>query len=190
MTTATKITLVRFAFVPPVVVAVCGAAWWPAYAGRARAAAAVLFFLAALTDCLDGYVARRFKQESRLGAALDPVADKLLLGAAIWAIWASQSAYTVVPLWYPVVVSVNDLVLVLGFFAVRHRINPDEFRAMAWGKLATMAQMLVVVWLLIGWPEARILIAVTAATTAVSGTAYVVRAVRLMGRIRPQAQDT
>ena len=44
---------------------------------------AFLFGLAALTDWLDGFIARRFRSESQIGAALDPVADKLITGAAL-----------------------------------------------------------------------------------------------------------
>ncbi|MGC9457156.1 MAG: CDP-diacylglycerol--glycerol-3-phosphate 3-phosphatidyltransferase [Halothiobacillaceae bacterium] len=46
-------------------------------------AAAVLFLLAAVTDALDGYLARRLNQQSRFGAFLDPVADKLIVAAAL-----------------------------------------------------------------------------------------------------------
>lgn len=49
----------------------------------AHAAATVLFVLAAITDWLDGYLARSLKQATKLGAFLDPVADKLLVGAAV-----------------------------------------------------------------------------------------------------------
>jgi len=189
VTTATKITIARFAFVPPLVVAICGATWWPEHAGLARIVALALFAGAAFTDFLDGYVARRFAQCSRLGAALDPLIDKVLLGAAIWTIWACPSVYGPVPLWYPLVVALNDSVLGLGFLAVRHRINPDEFKAMIWGKVATVGQIGVVLWLLIGLAHGEILVAIAAAATAASGIAYVFRAQRLMARTTPQTQD-
>lgn len=190
MTTATRITLARFFFVPPLVVAVCGAAWWPERAVALRVAAIALFVVASATDFLDGYVARRFGQHSRLGAALDPLADKVLLGAAIWSIWACGAAYDPVPLWYPVLVSLNDGVLGLGYLAVRSRIDPDRFRAMRWGKVATAGQMVVVCWLLVRVPHAGVLMAIAGALTALSGTAYVARAVRLMGKTQLRTQDS
>jgi CDP-diacylglycerol--glycerol-3-phosphate 3-phosphatidyltransferase len=190
MTTATRITLARFFFVPPLVVAVCGIAWWPEHALTLRVAAIALFVVASATDFLDGYVARRFGQHTRVGAALDPVADKVLLGAAIWSIWACRGADGAVPLWYPVVVSANDAVLGLGYLAVRDRIDADRLRAMLWGKVATAAQIVVVCWLLVRLPHAGVLMPVAAVLTATSGAAYVVRAVRLMDRTQLQTQDT
>lgn len=190
MTTATRITLARFFFVPPLVVAVCGAAWWPERAVALRVGAIALFVVASATDFLDGYVARRFGQHTRLGAALDPLADKALLGAAIWSIWACGAAYGPVPLWYPVIVSANDAVLGLGFLAVRSRIDPDRFRAMVWGKVATAGQMVVVCWLLLRLPHAGVLIPIAGTLTALSGTAYVARAVRLMNKTQLQTRDS
>lgn len=196
MTTATKITTARFFFVPPLVVAVCGAAWWPEHALLMRIVALALLAGGAMTDLLDGYVARRFDQRTRLGAALDPLADKLLLGAAIWAIWASRSAAVAVPLWYPAIVTLNDAVLGLGYLAVRRRIDPDELRAMPWGKVATAVQILTVAWLLARWPSVgppaagAAIIAAAAACTAGSGAAYVLRALRLIGKMKPQTQNS
>lgn len=190
MTTATKITIARFFLVPPLVAAIGGAVWWPERAGLMRVVAVALFAVAVLTDFLDGYVARRLDQRTRLGAALDPLADKLLLGAAIWTIWACRSAYGPAPLWYPVLVSANDAVLGAGYLAVRRRIDPDELRAMAWGKAAAAVQMVAVLWLLLRAPHALVLIVVATACTLGSGAAYVLRAVRLVGKMDLQPEDS
>jgi CDP-diacylglycerol--glycerol-3-phosphate 3-phosphatidyltransferase len=189
VTTATRITIARFFFVPPLVVAVAGAVWWPAHATTMRAAALAVFVVGSLTDFLDGYVARRFDQRSRVGAALDPLADKLLLGAAIWSLWACQGAYGAVPVWYPVIVTLNDAVLGLGYMAVRRRIDPNELRAMIWGKVATTCQMVVVVWVLLKLPATLALVVASGAVTAASGAAYIVRALRLMNRTVLRTRD-
>jgi phosphatidylglycerophosphate synthase len=94
-----------------------------------------------------------------------------------------------VPVWYPIVVTLNDAVLGVGYLLVRRRIDPDQFRAMLWGKAATTLQIVVVVWLLVRLPQARIPIALAAAMTAASGTAYVLRALRLMNETALEAQD-
>ncbi len=73
----TILTLLRIAAIP-VFAVVFGLPWrW------AGPAAAALFALAAITDWLDGYLARRFDQTSRFGAFLDPVADKLMVATAL-----------------------------------------------------------------------------------------------------------
>jgi cardiolipin synthase len=190
VTTATKITIVRFFLVPPLAAAIGAAVWWPERAGLMRVVALALFAAAVLTDVLDGYAARRLDQRSRLGAALDPLADKLLLGAAIWAMWACRGVYGPVPLWYPVLVSANDAGLGAGYLAVRRRIDPDELRAMPWGKAAAAVQMVAVLWLLLKAPHALVLVVTATACTLASGAAYVLRAVRLVGKMDLQPEDS
>ena len=71
------LTLVRVVLIP-VLVLVWFLPWQ--YAGELSA---IIFVVAALTDWLDGWLARRWKQESAFGAFLDPVADKLIVAAAL-----------------------------------------------------------------------------------------------------------
>jgi len=73
----TQLTLGRICLVPLVVVFLISTEWIDSLV------AAVLFGAAALTDWLDGHIARRRRQETTLGKLLDPVADKLLVGAAL-----------------------------------------------------------------------------------------------------------
>lgn len=74
---ATSLTWFRIAAVPLMAVVFYWSSPW------ARPAAAIVFLLAAITDALDGYVARRFQQTSQFGAFLDPVADKLIVSTAL-----------------------------------------------------------------------------------------------------------
>jgi len=73
----TSLTLLRILLIPCFV----GVFFLPV--GWSNSVCAFLFALAALTDLLDGYLARRFKQTSAFGAFLDPVADKLMVAAAL-----------------------------------------------------------------------------------------------------------
>ncbi len=77
MNAANLLTMSRIVMVPLVAVAL----WWPDPAGGRWACA--FFVLAAATDWLDGYVARRFKLASAFGAFLDPVADKIMVAAVL-----------------------------------------------------------------------------------------------------------
>lgn len=73
----TWFTLLRIALIPAFVGVFFLPAWW------ANGVCAALFGVAALTDWLDGYLARRWRQTSAFGAFLDPVADKLMVAAAL-----------------------------------------------------------------------------------------------------------
>ena len=83
--------------------------------GEAYRVALPLFLVAALTDFADGYIARKFKLASRLGAALDPVADKLnMLVATVLLAWQA-----LIPIWLAIAIVVRDIVIVLGALAYR-----------------------------------------------------------------------
>src|SRR5262249_41119299 len=100
------ITVVRLALVPVVA--------WLLIAG-AYGAALTVFLAAALTDLIDGYVARTFKLSSALGAVLDPIADKLnMLVATALLTWQG-----LVPIWLAVAIIGRDIVIVSGALAYR-----------------------------------------------------------------------
>ncbi|MDX1569372.1 MAG: CDP-diacylglycerol--glycerol-3-phosphate 3-phosphatidyltransferase [Xanthomonadales bacterium] len=77
LNTANVLTLLRILLIPVLVVVFYLPNWWSNWA------TAIIFSVAAITDWLDGYVARRFNQTSRFGAFLDPVADKLMVGVTL-----------------------------------------------------------------------------------------------------------
>ncbi len=136
----------------------------------------LLFAIAALSDGLDGWLARRFGWQSRLGAILDPLADKVMLvGCYLILGWL-----TLLPLWLVVLVILRDVVIIAGALAYRWRCGELEMEPSLISKLNTLLQMalglLVIIaaaglatppWLL----DAGIL--VVAATTLWSGLAYV-----------------
>src|SRR5205809_4578570 len=103
--------------------------------------ALVVFVAAALTDLLDGYVARRHGLSSRLGAFLDPMADKLLLVSS----FVTLTWLKALPFWIAAVVISRDLILMVGALVIHMaggRIYPRPSRA---GKAATFFQILTVV---------------------------------------------
>lgn len=116
---------------------------------RSWVVALCLFFIAAVTDVLDGYFARRWKQETQIGAVLDPLADKLLMLTCYVVLVYAPAPGLVLPVWFLVLVAGKELVLLLGaayFSLIRHSI---KIRSTAWGKAAMLVQVLFVGWLLV-----------------------------------------
>ncbi len=82
---------------------------WLIFERRARASAATLLAVLGATDWIDGYIARRFQQVSRLGKILDPTADRLLLGVGVAALLVDGA----VPWWVGALVIVRELTVSL-----------------------------------------------------------------------------
>ena len=100
--------------------------------------ALVVFFIAGLSDGIDGFLARQFNWQSRFGAIADPLADKLLLMTAyIVLAWTLQ-----IPLWLTVVILSRDLVIVLGALIYHYFISHYDIKPSIWGKACTMAQII------------------------------------------------
>src|SRR3981189_2437487 len=139
MTTANKITVVRILMIPIFVTLAI-------YYGQSiqegspqdwqRFAAITVFLLAAVSDGLDGYVARRYNQRSSLGMILDPIADKGLLLSGIITLsisnWSKvDPEYGRFPAWFPVLVITRDAVILVGsgilhyFIGNKMRIKPS-----------------------------------------------------------------
>jgi cardiolipin synthase (CMP-forming) len=100
--------------------------------------ALVLFGIAGLTDWLDGVFARRFGTTSRLGAVLDPVADKVLLSGSFLVLALTGAIET----WVAALVIGRDLLILLfaaGAFLVSK--TRRDFPPSAWGKASTVVQI-------------------------------------------------
>lgn len=93
-----------------------------------------LFIGAALTDALDGWIARRFHLMTHYGAVMDPLADKLVtLTCVILLTWLGW-----VPLWLTLAMLMRDTVIVAGAFAYHHLFGEVEIRPTRLGKLHTL----------------------------------------------------
>lgn len=100
-----------------------------------------LFGIAALTDMLDGTVARRFGGETQLGAYLDPLADKFLLSG----IYIGLAAGGAVPVWSVGVIFGRDL-WILGLSAAAFRFTSfRQFDPSRWGKASTFLQIMTAI---------------------------------------------
>jgi cardiolipin synthase len=112
--------------------------------GKDRAAL-ILFVMAGLTDTLDGTIARRFGQTSKIGRLLDPLADKLFTGAAFVVLSAFRAGLTSIPRWVMVAVLLRDVFILCGSFLVYRASRNSGFQPSVYGKLNTLLEIGIVV---------------------------------------------
>ncbi len=130
---ATSLTWFRIAAIPLVTVVFYWSSPW------ARPAAAMVFLLAAITDWLDGYVARRLQQTSQFGAFLDPVADKLIVSTALILLVQADPRVLIAALAVIIIgreIAVSALREWMAGLGTRHRVAVSGY-----GKLKTIMQM-------------------------------------------------
>ena len=163
------ICVVRIILVWPIVVALID--------GR-YALALGLILVAGISDGLDGFLAKRFGWQSRLGGLLDPLADKLLLVS----VFVALSMTGLVPVWLTAVVIIRDLIIVSGGVLYQWLVEPVQPEPSMASKINTGIQLLYVLTVIghrtSGMPPPEFLIVTGAAvfvTSTVSGLDYVVR---------------
>jgi cardiolipin synthase len=162
----------------------CAPAMVWAIVAAEHAAAFWIFFWAGLSDALDGFLANRFNLHSLLGAYLDPIADKTLLVTT----YVMLAIYGWLPVWLVTLVVFRDLLIVGGALLVRIVTHSLHMQPMMVSKVNTVAQIGLAVWVLaelafgFHWTVGlRIAIYAVAATTVLSGGAYVVTWWRRVG---------
>lgn len=103
-----------------------------------------VFAGAAVTDGLDGFTARWFSQKTRLGALLDPIADKLLLSTA----FITLAIMKEIPVWLSVIVISRDVVIVLGVGILFYSQIKVEMNPTIYSKMTTLFQLLLILLVL------------------------------------------
>ena len=169
MTTASKITLVRVAFIPVYMVCMYFSNGMP---GPWMWAALALFIIASLTDYVDGYIARKHNQVTDFGKFLDPLADKLLVIAAM----AILTEWGRFPAWALMIVLTREFA-VTGLRLVA--VQKGTVIAAGWsGKVKTASTMIgLCFWMgfptdpILGW----IVTGVIVVTTLYSGVEYFIQ---------------
>ncbi len=151
MTTANKVTIGRILLIPFFVVEVL---YYMKTGNDVHRLLAILAFgLASIFDGVDGYIARRYDQRSELGAVLDPLADKLLLISGIILLSLPNPHLGNIPLWLTGTVIGRDLLLLVGLVVIQMMVGKVRIHPRIPGKMATVLQMICVVWLLLKWNE-------------------------------------
>lgn len=135
-----------------------------------------LFVAVSIGDGVDGWLARQLNQKSRLGAVLDPVADKLTILSIAWVL----AAQGILPVWIAALMSLRDLTIVAGALAYRQFVGSLEMAPTRLSKLNTALEFLLLALALMlanRWIDAEPwlapYLAIIALTILASGTQYV-----------------
>ncbi len=161
------ISLLRIALVPPILYLILqGSYGW----------ALLLFWIAGASDGIDGYLAVRFDWGSRLGALLDPIADKLLVAG----LFITLAHTDHIPVWLAAVVIFRDVVIIGGAVAYNFIVKPVPGEPTRISKINTALQLLFLLFVLsraaFDWPQQitlTILGAAVLVTVVISGIDYV-----------------
>jgi cardiolipin synthase len=158
LTWANRITIMRILLILPFIIFMLKASD-PEMGIVMRYFAVAIFLVMCVSDVLDGYVARVKKQVTRLGAFLDPLADKLLMLCAC-VILAGQTTSIEnyrLPLTVVVLIIGKDVFLALGFLTVFMMVSPEvHVKPVLSGKAATFLQLSMVLTILVA-PEMEVL---------------------------------
>jgi CDP-diacylglycerol--glycerol-3-phosphate 3-phosphatidyltransferase len=178
MTTANKITILRMLLIPFFVVEILyyTKTGYEVY----RLLGLLSFAVAAICDGVDGYIARRYNQRSELGAILDPLADKLLLVSGVILFSFNHEPYLdSIPFWLTGMIIGRDFLLVLGLGVIHLIFGKIKVRPRFIGKMATVFQMICILWILLKWNQSwdprwfTAWIWSAAICTSVSGVLYI-----------------
>ncbi len=142
-----RISIIRLFLVAPFVVLLMNQRDVP----WARHAALVIFAVMAASDLLDGQLARRLNLRTRLGAILDPLADKALIICSVFLLAMPESSVpgARLPSWLVVAVVGKDLWVVIGFIVLYLVTDKFRVRPSAAGKASTVAQLATVMSVLV-----------------------------------------
>lgn len=178
MTLANQLTLLRIALVPGLVILVVyGHFEW----------ALVVFFVAGVSDGLDGLAARVRGEQTALGSMLDPLADKLLVIALLLALAMPNPEVTVpIPAWLAIASISRDALILLASLVFHLALGTRTFAASFLGKATTVAHLGLILWIL--WrnavgsdhPLTPYLLVVTAGLVAASGGHYLLMGHRMV----------
>lgn len=111
--------------------------------------AGIIFFLAGISDVLDGYIARKYNKSSKLGTVLDPFADKLMAFAVIISFYSDG----LMPLWILIPIFVKELVMILGGTKLLFKHDNSVIPSNKFGKIATFLLYLSVFLIIVKVPH-------------------------------------
>lgn len=175
MTLANRITLFRLALIPVFCLLVfC----YTESRDYLRFAALGIYLLAAISDGIDGYIARHWDQQTQLGVRLDPMADKLLVNLGLVFLAANDALLYNIPRWFPVFVLTRDVSIVVVAYAIHRKKGTVHVQPSMLGKVTTVVQFATIVAVLLQWPQVPYFMWATVLLTFASGMGYLQAAIQ------------
>ena len=151
----------------------------------------IVFLAAITTDAIDGFVARRYGQTTRVGTVLDPLADKFLLVVAFITLTFTETLppHLRIPPWVLIIVLTRDIFLLIGASIIYMIVEYVEFKPSALGKITTFFQMLTILAVLLKFNYSYVMWSAAAIFTVFSGIHYLIRANRILSKKGGHAEN-
>jgi len=168
MNLANKISIARIILIPFFILSIV----------YSRTGLALIFFtLAIISDGVDGFIARTFKQKTRLGTILDPTADKLLLLSAYICLtmMSLNSGRMQLPPYVTIIVISRDAIIVLGSVMIYLVTGDLRISPSVAGKVTTFFQMITIVCVLFQFRFSYLVWNITVILTVISGMDYMIK---------------
>ncbi len=179
MNLANRITLTRILLIPFFVMSLLV---YKPYSGIISYLPLIIFIVCVFTDALDGLIARRLNQITKLGTILDPIADKLLLITAFIALSIEKDlpVELKLPSWVLLIVISRDIIIIIGSMVVILVTGDLHIKPSIFGKITTFFQMLTIISILFQLDKSFIIWDITAVFTVISGTDYVLKGSKML----------
>lgn len=135
----------------------------------------LIFVIAAITDALDGYIARTRNEKTRFGAIMDPIADKMLIGSAFisFSLVSGLPEYIKMPAYVPMIVISRDVIILMGAAIVQHLTGSMEIKPTILGKVTTVCQMFTIISVLLKFGYSSWVWNAAIVLTVISGLDYI-----------------
>lgn len=179
MTFANKITLFRIISIPFFIASLV---FYTPQKPYLKIIALGIFLLAAVSDVIDGYIARTKRQKTKAGAILDPLADKALLVTAFIFVYRVSKIYFSVklPLWVLLIVISREAVILVGSGIIFITHQGFHIKPTWWGKLTTFLQMITIICVILELNFSAVVWWAAAILTIISGIDYARRGINTL----------
>jgi CDP-diacylglycerol--glycerol-3-phosphate 3-phosphatidyltransferase len=180
LTLANKITIGRFIAIPVLVALLL---YYSPEREYIRWLALGLYLVAEITDVIDGYIARNYRQKTKAGSILDPLADKLLFLSTLLCLYQVSTNYqwpVRIPLWLVLAFFTRDAILIIGGFLLEMKRGLIEIRPNQWGKLTAFLQVVCLTAVFIDLPLTPVILYVALAATVISGIIYMKEGIKVL----------